>query len=277
MKKILFLLAFLFPATVFPFKYYQPGDTLYVWDYHGVSLHSSPSHDAKRVADLRYGAAVVVVKYDSLFRVEDSFEFFKLDTSANAGWRNFWNMETPPEIPSVGIQGYWVKVCFHGTEGYVSDVQLSKLHPLRYQTRQVVYEHVTYSHLKLESFREYATREFGLLETYGNDTLFDENENRYGRSVYRGGILNVEEGGSAWSNSTFIFPRYSFEEGLLFVERFLQREIFPEDPVASAFPASSWAVIAYESQQKLVLSFELAEIVVEQKGSLLVITFFASC
>lgn len=274
MKNILLLLAFFYSITGYSFKYYQSGDSLFVWNLHGSCLRSAPSHDSKKVADLPYQSAIVVVEYDSMFMFGDYFEFFKLDTAAQAGWRNFWNMDNPPQIPSAGVKGYWVKVRFRGTEGYVSDVHLSRLPPFRYHTRQEIYEQASFAHLESETFREYATREFGLLETFGNDTLYNKSDIRYGRSLYHGGILNVEEGGSAWSGSTYILPGYYFEEGLLFVERLLCWE----DPATTfSNTASSWAVVAYEEQQRLVLSFELAEVVVELKGSILVITTFSSC
>lgn len=276
-KRLLLPLWLLLPCLALANHNYATGDTLYVWAMPELNLRSAPSPVAPLVGKLSYGARVTVTSPpDSLFIYAFSVEMFKLDTSAQAGWRGFWG-GGQPAYNSIDMNGHWVKVNWKGLNGYVFDGYLSRLPAIQYHQATGPGLDPMVGYLQRESFKDYAAREFGILEAFGNDTLYDEHDHRFARYVFRGGIINMEEGGSNWSSSQFVLPGYSLEDGILFINRFLEWERYPDDKALGNWPANCWIILDFDNSNTLKLQLELTEILIEQRGNLLLITFFSSC
>lgn len=257
---------------------YSSGDTLHVWAMPSLNMRSAPNLTANIVEKIAYGEKVVVAPgFDSIWQYPSEVEFFTLDESPNAGWKFFWGDSIPAQ-KSIQYKGNWVKVVFGQKTGYVFDGFLSRLPAFMYSPKAGQDGAAFLPNYKVrEDFREYGDRTFGLLDKNGNDSLLDKYEHRVARYIYKGGILFIDETGSNWSSSVFVLPGYSFQEGILFVQKHLLWEFFPKAASPNNWPDEYWTILEYKQWQLLVLQIELTEVRIEKIGDLLVICIFSSC
>ncbi len=115
---ILSLLFFLPAGLQAQVKKYAFGDSIFVWAS-SLNIRESPSPSAKVVGKVPYGSAVVVVD-DSIGKVAYKFKAVAEDT-----------LDSGEKTKPFYLHGFWVKVNFDGTVGYVFDGYLSSLTPIK--------------------------------------------------------------------------------------------------------------------------------------------------
>ncbi len=115
---ILSLLFFLTSDLQAQVKKYVFGDSIFVWAS-SLNMRESPHPSAKVVGKVPYGSAVVVVD-DSIGKVAYKFKAVAEDT-----------LDSGEKTKPFYLHGFWVKVNFDGTVGYVFDGYLSTLAPLK--------------------------------------------------------------------------------------------------------------------------------------------------
>lgn len=114
---LLFLLPSDLQAQV---KKYVFGDSIFVWAS-SLNMRERPSPDAKVIGKVPYGSAVVVVD-DSIGKVAYKFKAVAEDT-----------LENGERSKPFYLHGFWVKVNFDGTVGYVFDGYLSKVKTMTFK------------------------------------------------------------------------------------------------------------------------------------------------
>lgn len=97
-----------------PVKKYAFGDSIFVWAS-SLNMRESPNPNAKIVGKAPYGSAVVVVD-DEIGKLAYKYKAVEA-----------WTSEYGVEHDAFYLNGFWVKVNFDGTVGYVFDGYLSKL------------------------------------------------------------------------------------------------------------------------------------------------------
>ena len=96
---------------------YAFGDSIFVWAT-SLNMRESPDPDATVVEKVTYGSAVVIVD-DSIGKVAHKYKAIESKS-----------LENGDRSKPYYINGFWVKVNFDGTVGYVFDGYLSKIKPL---------------------------------------------------------------------------------------------------------------------------------------------------
>jgi hypothetical protein len=96
---------------------YAFGDSIFVWAS-SLNLRESPNPNAKILGRVAYGSTVVIVD-DEIGKVAIKHQAITPKTAENgAKYESFY------------LNGFWVKVNFNGTVGYVFDGYLSKIFPV---------------------------------------------------------------------------------------------------------------------------------------------------
>jgi len=111
---ILSLLFFLPSDLQAQVKKYVLGDSIFVWAS-SLNMREGPGPNTKIIGKVPYGAAVVVVD-DSIGLVAYKFKAVAEDT-----------LDSGEKTKPFYLHGFWVKVNFDGTAGYVFDGYLSKV------------------------------------------------------------------------------------------------------------------------------------------------------
>lgn len=95
-------------------KKYAFGDSIFVWAS-SLNLRESPAPNAKIVGRVAYGSTVVIVD-EEIGKVAYRYQAITPKTAENRA-----------KYESYNLNGFWVKVKFDGTVGYVFDGYLSKV------------------------------------------------------------------------------------------------------------------------------------------------------
>lgn len=196
-------------------RYYNEGDTLYVWAQSGLVLRDAPELKSKKITSLQFGTIVVPKTHKETVGIEVFIEV--IPTCIYEG-QNFSGYKIP---------GNWVQVSANGKTGYIFDGFLSKYPPANSQEQE---------EWKIDS---YLTRVFGFafnIKDMGktqHGVKLDCNFYKNGASVQSRGI------GNGISQTTYILPELSLEEGYLIANHFCKLEKntnrTPENPEESGF------------------------------------------
>lgn len=218
MKKQTLLIAIicLFGLTqVKAIRYYNDGDTLFVWAQSGLILRDAPDLKSKKIAALPFGTIVVPKIYKQTDGVEMSIEVI---SSCIYEGQNYYGYKIP---------GNWVQVSANGKTGYVFDGFLSKYPP---PNNQEQFE------WKIDS---YLTRVFGFA-SHVEDMGKSQHAAKLDCNFYKNGASRQSRGiGNGLSQTTYVLPELSLEEGYLIANYFCKLEKStnktPLDPEESSF------------------------------------------
>jgi len=164
------------------------GDSLFVWAS-SLNMRESPSPDAKVVGKVAYGSAVVIVD-DEIGKV--AYNYKAVDA---------WTSDYGEKFAPFYLDGFWVKVNFDGTVGYVFDGYLSKV-----KTKSI------------------GSDKFGLLESWAkhdlklsSEKLMDEKtESAWTEYSRKPDLIRIRIGHDAKTSFRQVkFKNVSFEEGCM--------------------------------------------------------------
>ncbi|MDO8367418.1 MAG: SH3 domain-containing protein [Saprospiraceae bacterium] len=105
-------------------RYYNEGDTLYVWAQSGLVLRDAPDFKSKKITSLQFGSIVVPNSHKETNGIESSLEVIPSCIYEGQNYSGYI------------IPGNWVQVFANGKTGYVFDGYLSKYPPPNNQDRK---------------------------------------------------------------------------------------------------------------------------------------------
>ena len=105
---------------------YAFGDSIFVWAS-SLNMRENPSPNSKIVGKAPYGSAVVIVD-DSIGKVAYKYKAVESKT-----------LENGEKSKPYYLEGFWVKVNFDGTVGYVFDGYLSKINTFQERPNEYGY------------------------------------------------------------------------------------------------------------------------------------------
>ncbi len=189
-KNLIWFLLFSCMTKAFAIDDYSKGDSLFVWAISGLKIKTEASSQSKIVQTLEYGTMVEVID-DNLKQVA-----FKLNV---------------PKVDSIKgnltLKGFWVKVKFKNTEGYVFDAFLSKMPPFK--------KHKTHY---FEQEDVYLERVFGKPKHKTYTTITNKIAFKNDDFVYKNGIIRTKAYGDGCFDHSLEIPNMSLEEAYLFLK-----------------------------------------------------------
>lgn len=196
-------------------RFYNDGDTLFVWAQSGLILRDAPDLKSKKIAALPFGTIVVPKMHKQTDGNEISIEVI---SSCIYEGQNYSGYKIP---------GNWVQVSANGKTGYVFDGFLSKYPPPNSQ-EQFEWK-----------FDSYLTRVFGIASNV-QDMGKSQHVAKLNCNFYKNGASLQSRGiGDGLSQTTYILPELSLEEGYLIANHFCKLEkntnTTPSDPEESSF------------------------------------------
>lgn len=176
---------------------YNEGDTLYVLAQSGLVLRNAPDFKSEKISLLAFGTAVISKWGKNKSDPEVAVEAIPPCTYKGQNYEGY-------KIP-----GKWVQVSVNGKTGYVFDGYLSKCPSANSHDRNI---------------DEYLTRVFGIASH-----LRDMGKSIYTANLdcnfYKNGASRQTRGvGDGLTETTYILPEISLEEGYLIANHFFKLE-----------------------------------------------------
>jgi hypothetical protein len=196
-------------------RYYNEGDTIYVWAQSGLVLRDAPDLQSKKIGSLPFGTMVIPKMHKETDGIETSIEVIP---SCIYEGQNYSGYKIP---------GNWVQVSANGKIGYVFDGFLSKYPPPNSQDR------------KERSIDNYLTRVFGIA-SHVMDLGTSLHVAKLDCNFYKNGASRQSRGvGDGLAKTTYMLPELSLEEGYLIANHFFKLEKhtnrIPTNPEESDF------------------------------------------
>jgi Bacterial SH3 domain len=189
-KNLMWILLFSCMANAFAIGDYKKGESVFVWAISGLKVRMEASAQSKVIQTLDYGTMVEITD-DNLKQVAFGLKVPKVDSIKS----------------NLTLNGFWVRIKFKNTEGYVFDAFLSKMPPFK--------KHKAHY---FEQEDVYLERVFGKPKHKTYTTITNKIAFKNDDFVYKNGIVREEVYGDGCFDHSFEIPNLSLAEAYLFLK-----------------------------------------------------------
>lgn len=197
-SKILLCLFCLVTSNCFAIEYYEPGDSLWVWAKNGLNIREMTNDSSKVLGRVKNGLQVVALEYQDRNLPYEIEEIKAIVETINNEKINHPNFE---------LKGYWAKIKYKGTIGYVFDAYLSKLPTFIVN----LYENQGEEDFHVLSLKKHKK----ILKQIGQNK-YDQYDHKFVRYIFDEGYIIEITGGSGHWEKQMLFPdNLSLIEGYL--------------------------------------------------------------
>ncbi len=204
---LLFSLFSLATSNCLAIDYYVAGDTLWVWAMSGLNIREMPNDSAKVLGVAKNGGQVVCLENQAR---NWPYEILEIEASVEA----IHNTEI--NHPSFELQGYWAKIKYNGTIGYVFDAYLSKL---------PTFIGNQYDNQGKEDFHVVSLLKHSeILKQIGQNN-YDQYDHKLVRYIFdKGYIIDISGGNGHWEKQMLFPDNLSLIEGYLIYSHTMKSE-----------------------------------------------------
>ncbi len=244
-KKILHLIFCLVATNCFAIDYYSPGDSLWVWAKGGLNIRATPNDTAKVIGRVTNGSLVIVLE-DQDHNYPYTIEVIKRSAKTGDNEKGYH--------PNFKLNGYWAKIKYNGTIGYVFDGYLSKL-PTFIGHR--------YDEQREEDFHVLALKQRNKLLKQIGQNKYDLQDHKFVRYIFGNGcIIDITGGGNYWQKEMLFPDHLSLIEGYLIYAHTMKMET---------------DTLLEKGEDYLIFKVEMGILTIKKVGSFLIIYEEHSC